>query len=146
MLYAGTCVRQPPSNSPITSVLTNDIRCNVNGAQGVAGKCAVNAGGTVTIEMHQVKNKSPPSLPPKSNLTVPSSNHQNSDSPKTVATRRPILHQRSHRRRPLRPRARLPVQSGGLLHGRRLRGLVQDLQGRLVPRHHGARRRRQLGH
>ncbi|KAF2790032.1 lytic polysaccharide monooxygenase, partial [Melanomma pulvis-pyrius CBS 109.77] len=49
---AGTCIRLPGSNSPVTNVGSNDIRCNVGGAKGVSGKCAVNAGGTVTVEMH----------------------------------------------------------------------------------------------
>ncbi|MCJ1313016.1 hypothetical protein MMC25_006692, partial [Agyrium rufum] len=43
----------PPSNNPITDVTSNTLRCNVGGATGVAGKCTVNAGGTVTVEMHQ---------------------------------------------------------------------------------------------
>ncbi|EUC45736.1 carbohydrate-binding module family 1 protein [Bipolaris oryzae ATCC 44560] len=47
-----TCARLPNSNSPVTSVTSNDIRCNVN--QGPASsKCSVPAGTTVTIEMHQ---------------------------------------------------------------------------------------------
>ncbi|KAI1382788.1 lytic polysaccharide monooxygenase [Hypoxylon trugodes] len=48
-----TCVRMPGSNSPVTSVNSPDIRCNVGGSRGVAGKCAVKPGSTVTIEMHQ---------------------------------------------------------------------------------------------
>lgn len=52
-----TCARLPGtsyvSNSPVTSVTSNDIRCNAGGSKGVAGKCSVNAGGTVTVEMHQ---------------------------------------------------------------------------------------------
>lgn len=50
-----TCVRLPGgygSNSPVTSVSSNDMRCNA-GAKGVATKCPVAAGGTVTVEMHQ---------------------------------------------------------------------------------------------
>lgn len=47
------CVRLPPSNSPITDVTSNDIRCNVNGAKGVTGRCAVKVGDKVTVEMHQ---------------------------------------------------------------------------------------------
>ncbi|OTB04567.1 carbohydrate-binding module family 1 protein [Hypoxylon sp. CI-4A] len=46
------CVRMPGSNSPVTSVNSNDIRCNVGGAKGVSGKCGVKAGSTVTVEMH----------------------------------------------------------------------------------------------
>jgi lytic cellulose monooxygenase (C1-hydroxylating) len=48
------CVRLPQSNSPITNVASADIRCNVGGTKGVAGKCAVAPGSTVTVEMHQV--------------------------------------------------------------------------------------------
>lgn len=43
----------PPSNSPVTDVTSDDIRCNVNGATGVPNKCVVSAGQTVTVEMHQ---------------------------------------------------------------------------------------------
>ncbi|KAI1770502.1 carbohydrate-binding module family 1 protein [Hypoxylon cercidicola] len=46
------CVRMPGSNSPVTNVNSNDIRCNVGGSRGVSGKCAVKAGSTVTVEMH----------------------------------------------------------------------------------------------
>ncbi|KAF8661423.1 hypothetical protein AX16_001341 [Volvariella volvacea WC 439] len=49
---AGTCVRAPASNSPVTSVTSNDIACNA-GARSTTGICTVNAGGKVTIEMHQ---------------------------------------------------------------------------------------------
>ncbi|OBT44023.1 hypothetical protein VE00_05661 [Pseudogymnoascus sp. WSF 3629] len=35
------------------NVTSNSLRCNVGGATGVAGKCAVAAGSTVTVEMHQ---------------------------------------------------------------------------------------------
>lgn len=38
---AGTCVRTPPSNSPVTSVTSNDIVCNVGGTTGVSGVCSV---------------------------------------------------------------------------------------------------------
>ncbi|OBT66747.1 hypothetical protein VE03_04061 [Pseudogymnoascus sp. 23342-1-I1] len=48
----GTCIRTPPSNSPVTSATSNDITCNVGGATGVAGLCSVAAGQTVTVEMH----------------------------------------------------------------------------------------------
>lgn len=49
---AGQCIRMPTSNSPVTNVNSNDIRCNVGGTRGVSGKCAVKAGSTVTVEMH----------------------------------------------------------------------------------------------
>lgn len=51
---ASTCIRMPGSNTPVTNVGGNDIRCNAGGTRGVAGKCSVEAGGTVTVEMHQV--------------------------------------------------------------------------------------------
>ncbi|KAF2477279.1 glycoside hydrolase [Lindgomyces ingoldianus] len=54
-----TCVRMPGgtgSNTPVTNVAGNDIRCNVGGTKGVSGKCAVAAGDTVTVEMHQQPN------------------------------------------------------------------------------------------
>ncbi|CAN9359916.1 glycosyl hydrolase family 61-domain-containing protein [Alternaria alternata] len=47
-----TCARLPNSNSPVTSVASNDIRCNANHGPA-ASKCSVPAGGTVTVEMHQ---------------------------------------------------------------------------------------------
>ncbi|KEY69258.1 hypothetical protein S7711_01709 [Stachybotrys chartarum IBT 7711] len=50
---ASSCVRRPPSNSPINGVTTNDLRCNVGGATGVAGVCDVPAGSTVEVEMHE---------------------------------------------------------------------------------------------
>ncbi|KAK0710847.1 glycoside hydrolase family 61 protein [Lasiosphaeris hirsuta] len=50
--FAGQCARRPASNSPVTSVTTNDLRCNA-GAARAAGKCPVKAGSTVTVEMHQ---------------------------------------------------------------------------------------------
>ncbi|KAI8623551.1 fungal cellulose binding domain-containing protein [Xylariaceae sp. FL1651] len=50
--YGSQCNRMPPSNSPVTNVNSNDIRCNVGGSKGVSKKCAVKAGSTVTVEMH----------------------------------------------------------------------------------------------
>jgi lytic cellulose monooxygenase (C1-hydroxylating) len=44
----------PQSNSPLTNVGAKDFTCNVGGTRGVAGKCPVVAGGSVTVEMHQV--------------------------------------------------------------------------------------------
>ncbi|KAH7389166.1 glycoside hydrolase family 61 protein [Cadophora sp. MPI-SDFR-AT-0126] len=49
---AKTCVREPLSNSPVSDVTSKDIVCNA-GTAGVAGICAVTAGGEVTVEMHQ---------------------------------------------------------------------------------------------
>ncbi|KAF2497544.1 beta-1,4-endoglucanase [Lophium mytilinum] len=49
---AGTCVRLPPNNNPVTDVTSNDLRCNVGGTTGVSGVCEVAAGNTLTVEMH----------------------------------------------------------------------------------------------
>ncbi|KFY29797.1 hypothetical protein V493_02244 [Pseudogymnoascus sp. VKM F-4281 (FW-2241)] len=46
-----TCARLPATNNPVTDVSSNNMRCNGRG--GVSGKCAVVAGQTVTVEMHQ---------------------------------------------------------------------------------------------
>ncbi|RYO90861.1 hypothetical protein DL762_000044 [Monosporascus cannonballus] len=48
----GTCVRLPPSNSPVTSVTGQSIVCNANPSPA-QGTCDVPAGSTVTVEMHQ---------------------------------------------------------------------------------------------
>lgn len=54
--FGSQCARLPTSNSPITDVSSNAIRCNTN--QGPAAKkCGVKAGGTVTVEMHQVRGR-----------------------------------------------------------------------------------------
>ncbi|KAI6342565.1 hypothetical protein MCOR04_007075 [Pyricularia oryzae] len=50
--HGSDCARVPRSNSPVTSVGSTDMRCNVGGSRGVGGKCPVPAGGIVTIEMH----------------------------------------------------------------------------------------------
>lgn len=47
-----TCVRMPQNNNPLTDVTANNIRCN-NNRGAVAGRCAVKAGDTVSVEMHQ---------------------------------------------------------------------------------------------
>jgi cellulase len=44
----------PQSNTPVTNVGGNDVRCNAGGSRGVSKKCPVKAGSTVTVEMHQV--------------------------------------------------------------------------------------------
>ncbi|KAK1590417.1 fungal cellulose binding domain-containing protein [Colletotrichum navitas] len=51
--HGSQCARLPQSNSPVTNVASNDVRCNVGGTTAAKGKCAVKAGGTVTVEMHQ---------------------------------------------------------------------------------------------
>ncbi|SPN98399.1 related to endoglucanase IV [Cephalotrichum gorgonifer] len=48
---ADSCVRMPKSNSPVTSVSSNDIVCNASPSPS-AGICAANAGDTVSVEMH----------------------------------------------------------------------------------------------
>lgn len=48
-----TCVRPPASNSPVASVSTNDLACNVNGNNAAASTCTVPAGAKVAVEMHQ---------------------------------------------------------------------------------------------
>ncbi|POS78662.1 glycosylhydrolase family 61-5 [Diaporthe helianthi] len=53
--YITQCARLPASNSPVTDVLSNDIACNA-GSSSAAAKCAVKAGSTVTVEMHQQPN------------------------------------------------------------------------------------------
>jgi len=50
-----SCVRLPASNSPVTSVTTNDIACNA-GASASSGVCPVNPGDSLTVEMHQQPN------------------------------------------------------------------------------------------
>ncbi|KAK4187544.1 glycosyl hydrolase family 61-domain-containing protein [Podospora australis] len=54
--FGTTCVRMPPSNSPVTSVNSNDLTCNVGGSRGVAGICEVKAGDSFFVEMHAQKN------------------------------------------------------------------------------------------
>lgn len=51
--YGAQCLRLPLSNSPVTDVTSNDIRCNA-GTSAVAYKCVIAAGSTVDIEIHQV--------------------------------------------------------------------------------------------
>ncbi|OIW35682.1 hypothetical protein CONLIGDRAFT_609141 [Coniochaeta ligniaria NRRL 30616] len=55
LLYGAQCARLPLSNNPVTSVASNDVRCNA-GTSPVGKKCAVAAGSTVTVEMHQQPN------------------------------------------------------------------------------------------
>lgn len=61
---SNTCIRMPSGNSPVSSVSGSDIRCNAGGSKGVAGKCAVAAGDTVTVEMHQVHCSEPHACSP----------------------------------------------------------------------------------
>lgn len=56
--YGSQCARVPPSNSPVTDVTSNAMRCNA-GTSPVAKKCPVKAGSMVTVEMHQVCCQSP---------------------------------------------------------------------------------------
>ncbi|EEY16131.1 endoglucanase B [Verticillium alfalfae VaMs.102] len=48
-----TCARLPPGNSPIEDVASNNLRCNIGGASGVAGICEVPAGSMIEVEMHE---------------------------------------------------------------------------------------------
>ncbi|KAK4099026.1 carbohydrate-binding module family 1 protein [Parathielavia hyrcaniae] len=50
--YGSQCVRLPGSNSPVTDVSSNAVRCNA-GSRPASSKCPVRAGSTVTVEMHQ---------------------------------------------------------------------------------------------
>ncbi|KAH7913109.1 glycoside hydrolase family 61 protein [Hygrophoropsis aurantiaca] len=50
--YSQACVRLPASNSPVTSVTTTDLACNV-GASTSANKCPISPGDVLTVEMHQ---------------------------------------------------------------------------------------------
>lgn len=52
--FGTQCARIPASNSPVTNVASNDVRCNA-GASRPGAKCPVKAGSTVTVEMHQVR-------------------------------------------------------------------------------------------
>ncbi|KAL2152898.1 hypothetical protein VTH82DRAFT_4053 [Thermothelomyces myriococcoides] len=46
------CTRMPPSNSPVTSVTSADMACNVGGTSPASGFCEVNAGDEFIVEMH----------------------------------------------------------------------------------------------
>ncbi|KAL7274969.1 hypothetical protein RUND412_002100 [Rhizina undulata] len=46
----GTCIRVPPTTSPVKDVTSDDMACNVNGDTGVARICSANAGSTVTLQ------------------------------------------------------------------------------------------------
>jgi cellulase len=52
--YGSQCARLPGSNSPVTDVSSTNMRCNA-GSSPARAKCPVKAGGTVTVEMHQVR-------------------------------------------------------------------------------------------
>ncbi|KAK2733137.1 hypothetical protein FQN55_003751 [Onygenales sp. PD_40] len=50
--HAESCARIPPNNNPVTSVSSEDIRCNVGGATGISGTCEAAGGSSMTVEMH----------------------------------------------------------------------------------------------
>ncbi|KAI3335841.1 glycosyl hydrolase family 61-domain-containing protein [Ustulina deusta] len=50
--HGASCARLPLSNSPVQDVTSNDMACNT-GTSAVSGVCSVEAGATVTVEMHQ---------------------------------------------------------------------------------------------
>jgi len=47
---AGRYIRQPPTNDPVKSLTSSNIRCNVNGDNSVGTYVSVPAGSTVTTE------------------------------------------------------------------------------------------------
>ena len=47
---AGRYIRQPPTNDPVKSLTSSNIRCNVNGNNAVPTFVSVPAGSTVTTE------------------------------------------------------------------------------------------------
>jgi len=49
---AQSCSRVPPNNSPISNVESNDLRCNMGGTKAAAEVCTVEAGSSLTVEMH----------------------------------------------------------------------------------------------
>jgi len=51
---AGTCINTPTSNSPLMNVNATSIACNLN--TPAEAKCAVPAGATVDVEIHQQPN------------------------------------------------------------------------------------------
>ncbi|KAI1336598.1 glycoside hydrolase family 61 protein [Xylariaceae sp. FL0016] len=53
---ASTCARLPANNNPVTDVSSTDMRCN-KGSSAAKSTCSVEAGGTVTVEMHQQPNQ-----------------------------------------------------------------------------------------
>ncbi|KAK7462784.1 hypothetical protein VKT23_007368 [Stygiomarasmius scandens] len=55
MDVGNACARLPASNSPVTSVTSNDLACNIIGSQA-ANKCPLMPGDSVTVEMHQQPN------------------------------------------------------------------------------------------
>ncbi|KAG8809501.1 hypothetical protein FRC19_005186 [Serendipita sp. 401] len=48
---AGTCIRIPLSNSPVTIATSTNMACNVTPSAS-QGLCTVQAGQQVTVEMH----------------------------------------------------------------------------------------------
>jgi len=44
-----TCVRLPPSNSPVTDVTSDDLICNVNGSTASSGTCSISAGSKASV-------------------------------------------------------------------------------------------------
>ncbi|KAK4178139.1 glycosyl hydrolase family 61-domain-containing protein [Triangularia setosa] len=66
--FGTSCTRMPPNNSPVTSVNSADLACNVGGSRGVAGLCEVKgtfmfpmpsptaSGDSFFVEMHAQPN------------------------------------------------------------------------------------------
>ncbi|KAK0195120.1 glycoside hydrolase family 61 protein [Armillaria mellea] len=49
---AGVYIRQPPSNSPVKDLTSDDVFCNVDGTTAASGTISVAAGGTLTSEWY----------------------------------------------------------------------------------------------
>jgi len=46
------CIRKPPNNNPVTNVQSQDMACNVNGANPASQTCSTTAGSSITFEWH----------------------------------------------------------------------------------------------
>ncbi|PBK73613.1 hypothetical protein ARMSODRAFT_930775 [Armillaria solidipes] len=49
---AGVYIRQPPSNSPVKDLTSDDVFCNVDGTTAASGTISIAAGGTLTSEWY----------------------------------------------------------------------------------------------
>ncbi|KEZ40549.1 hypothetical protein SAPIO_CDS8458 [Scedosporium apiospermum] len=50
--HESSCIRMPRNNSPVTSVSSNDVRCNA-GPSPAANVCEAIAGDKIAVEMHE---------------------------------------------------------------------------------------------
>ncbi|PKS07379.1 hypothetical protein jhhlp_005981 [Lomentospora prolificans] len=51
--HESSCVRMPASNSPVTDVSSNDMRCNSGPPSPAANVCEAIAGDKIAVEMHE---------------------------------------------------------------------------------------------